>query len=210
MTLVAGSLEEPVNPTTTPYDPKVRLALRYPTDPTLWLERVVLQHIEKDEYLTLSPDLEMLREDFAVVDIRRVGPDRTALGVAPEDLYLFEHHADALDEDTLDKWLAEAKEQKAKLSRHAAVGVAHDFTAMGLVGRALHETDAVPEPSHGAGYVGTGLVGQAIGKSGVVTSSSLWVLAETDGMYVLGDAVPSGLKNLHGRLSRLRYNLGGP
>ena len=103
--------------------------MRYPTDQTLWLERVVLVHIEKDEYLTLSPDLEMLREDFAVVDIRRVGPDHTApygLHVAPEDLYLFEHHAGALDDATLDRWLAEAKEQKADLSRHTGCWFAHD------------------------------------------------------------------------------------
>ena len=68
-----------------------RIALRLDTDPTLWLERVVLRHLEGTEYLLLSPSGEIEKDDLHLppaLGWRRVRADRSVVGVKPNNLWI--------------------------------------------------------------------------------------------------------------------------
>ena len=72
---------------------KARIAIKVESDPTLWLERVVLLRIGGSEYLLLTPEGDIEREDLAlppVLSWRLIKGNRTVPGVRTENLFLTE------------------------------------------------------------------------------------------------------------------------
>ena len=155
---------------------RTKIALQLKGDDSLWHERIVLGRLDREHYVCLTPDLEIVNEwlTFNNRDIRGMRicrGDGTYLGVDPAEFFSFTAAGAELSEEDISEWVREAEMLIATM---AVVDVPQ-------------KAEGPLTAGSGAG-VGGGLVADAL-RAARNEDKEVWLAAETIGSTVVGSIV---------------------
>ena len=155
---------------------RTRVALQLRGDDSLWHERIVLGRLDKEHYVCLTPDLEIVNEwlSFSNADIRGMRIQRgdgQFLGVDPGEFFSFITAGSELSEDDISEWVSEAEGLIAAMS-----------------GSSGPPSGGLPPAGGVNSGVGGGLVADAL-RASDRDDREVWLAAETIGSVVVGSIV---------------------